>query len=224
MTSGYWDHYAYRTASADAEPASADAFGWTQYPGHGPGQELLGDPRSALELGCGSGDAVAALAMGGVDATGVDLSGVQHELACRRWGHVPGVRFKHADVLEFLAEADRTWEAIYSIWGALWFLDPAVVLPLVRERLTPGGRLVLSHAPPVPGAYGIQGTYGAPYSAEPQWLYRWSYEPEMWAEMLRTCGFGSIHARVEAAPEPGKLGTLIVEARLRISDGKVPDG
>ncbi|WP_340682518.1 class I SAM-dependent methyltransferase [Amycolatopsis coloradensis] len=224
MSSRYWNRYASRTARAEDSLATTDTFGWTQYPAHGPGPELLGQPRTALDLGCCHGDAVAALAMRGVDATGVDLSGVQYERACRQWGRVPGARFEHVDVLEFLAGSDRAWEAIYSIWGALWFLDPAVVLPLVRERLTPGGKLVFSHAPPVPGAYGIQGTYGALFSAEPQWVYRWSYEPEMWAEMLRARGFRSVHARVEAAPDPAQLGTLIVEAQLRASEKSVPDG
>ncbi|RSN60665.1 SAM-dependent methyltransferase [Amycolatopsis sp. WAC 04182] len=213
MTSGYWDRYASHAVNTGADLASAEPFGWTQYPSHGPGPELLGQPRTALELGCGDGDAVAALAMRGVDATGVDLSGVQYEQACRRWGHIAGARFVHADVLEFLSGSEQTWDVVYSVWGAIWFLDPAVVLPLVRECLAPGGKLVFSHAPPVPGAYGIQGTYGAPFRAEPQWLYRWSYEPETWAEMLHGNGFRSIHARVESAPDIGKLGTLIVEAQ-----------
>ncbi|MET9260337.1 class I SAM-dependent methyltransferase [Amycolatopsis sp. NPDC004079] len=210
MTAAFWDRYAERTAADTDVPV----LEWTQYPGHGPGIELLGDPRSTLELGCGQGDAVAALAGGGVDATGVDLSAAQIEQACSRWGHVEGARFEHAEVLGFLAAADRTWDAVYSIWGALWFLDPDLVLPLVRKHLTPCGKLVFSHAPPVPGAYGCQGMYGAAFTADPMWVYRWSYVPEAWTDLLRRNGFGHIRARVEAAPEPGKLGTLVVEAEL----------
>lgn len=212
MSTAYWNRYAVGAANAVPDDESALTFGWTQYPSHGPGIELLGDPRSSVELGCGRGDAVAALAARGVDATGVDISGAQCEQARRRWGHVVGARFEHAEVLEFLAAAHRSWDAVYSIWGAIWFLDPAVVLPLVRQRLAPGGRLVFSHAPPVPGAYGKQGMYGAPFTANPLWVYRWSYEPDVWAELLRRYGFGDIHVRVEAAPGPGKVGTLIVEA------------
>ncbi|SEP54289.1 class I SAM-dependent methyltransferase [Amycolatopsis saalfeldensis] len=221
MTTTYWNRYALGAANAAPDDESAPSVRWTQYPSHGPGIELLGDPRSSLELGCGRGDAVAALAARGVDATGVDLSGTQCEQARRRWGHVAGARFEHADVLEFLGAADRTWDAIYSIWGAIWFLDPALVLPLVRKHLAPGGKLVFSHAPPVPGAYGIQGMYGAAFTADPLWVYRWSYEPDVWAELLRRNGFGNIHARVEAAPESGKLGTLIVEAERRPGPARV---
>ncbi|RSM80610.1 SAM-dependent methyltransferase [Amycolatopsis sp. WAC 01375] len=228
MSTAYWDRYAARTANADTDEVPIDPFGWTQYSSHGPGIEVLGDPLSALELGCGRGDAVAALAMRGVDATGVDTSGTQCVHARRRWGHVAGARFEQGDVVEFLARSDRTWDAIYSVWGALWFLDPAVLLPLVRDHLTPGGKLVFSHAPPVPGAYGIQGMYGAKFSAEPQWVYRWSYEPETWTKLLRDNGFENIHSRVEPAPDPTKLGTLIVEAELRpdqsrsVADGREP--
>ncbi|OXM50287.1 SAM-dependent methyltransferase [Amycolatopsis thailandensis] len=212
MTAAYWDRYATRTAAPDHDDHSVPALGWTQYPGHGPGAELLGDPHSTLELGCGRGDAVASLAGQGVDATGVDVSAVHCEQARHRYGTIAGARFEHTDVLEYLAAADRAWDAIYSIWGALWFLDPAVLLPLIHEHLTPGGRLVFSHAPPVPSAYGRQGMYGAAFTAEPVWIYRWSYEPDMWAELLRSNGFDHIRARVEPAPEPGHLGTLIVEA------------
>lgn len=181
-------------------------------PGHGPGAELLGSPRSALELGSGPGDAVAVLAARGVDAVGLDMSATQCAHARRRWSHVPSARFEQAEALEFLAAADRTWDAVYSVWGALWFLDPALLLPLVRDRLALGGKLVFSHTPPVPGAYGVQGMYGAAFTAEPVWVYRWSYEPNQWADLLRHHGFGNIHARTEAAPEPGNIGTLIVEA------------
>jgi SAM-dependent methyltransferase len=91
------------------------AFGWTQYEGHGPGDELLGDPATALELGSGRGNAVAALATKGIDATGVDISPAQCERARKRWGHLPGARYVHGDVVDRLARAGQQWEAIYSI-------------------------------------------------------------------------------------------------------------
>lgn len=67
----YWDRYARGiTAEADLDTA----FGWTQWEGHhGPGRELLGVPKSALDLGCGRGVEVAALARAGVKAEGIDL-------------------------------------------------------------------------------------------------------------------------------------------------------
>ncbi|MBV9013767.1 MAG: hypothetical protein JO272_17305, partial [Pseudonocardiales bacterium] len=59
---GYWDHYAEGVVNETPEEALKNAFGWTQYEGHGPGDELLGEPLTTLELGSGRGNAVAALA------------------------------------------------------------------------------------------------------------------------------------------------------------------
>ncbi|MFC4114265.1 hypothetical protein [Nonomuraea zeae] len=85
-------------------------------------------------------------------------------------------------------------------------------MPLVQERLAPGGRLVFTSAPAVPGAEGVQGMYGAGFTGPQVWIYRWTYEPQVWAQMLAGQGFRDVLARVEPAPEPGHVGTLIVEA------------
>jgi SAM-dependent methyltransferase len=167
----YWDRYAAKGADDTPEEALKNAFGWTQYNGHGPGDELLDEPRTALELGSGRGNAVAALATNGVDATGIDVSPAHTTAARTRWGHLRDAHYLVGDVLDFLTNSDRQWDAIYSIWGALWFTDPDVILPAIRDRLTPDGKLVFSHAPAIP----------------------------------------DVNARVE--PDPGNVGTLIVEAR-----------
>jgi len=65
----------------------------------------------------------------------------------------------------------------------------------------------------VPGSYGIQGMYGNGFTGRQVWLYRWAYEPDSWADLLHQHGFTDVHARVEPAPEPGNVGTLIVEGR-----------
>ncbi|MEV5749763.1 class I SAM-dependent methyltransferase [Actinoallomurus sp. NPDC052308] len=209
---GYWDRYAAGVTTQDPEEALKYAFGWTQYEGHGPGDELLGDPATALELGSGRGNAVAALATKGVDATGIDISSIQREQAERRWGHLPDAHYTHGDVVDYLTGTDRRWDAIYSIWGAVWFTDPERLFPLIRDRLTPRGRFVFSHAPAVPGSYGVQGIYAAGFTGRQVWAYRWAYEPGGWAEILRRHGFGGVRAWVEPAPDPDHVGTLIVEA------------
>lgn len=211
----YWDRYAGHAAAQDSEEALKNAFGWTQYEGHGPGIELLGTPTTALELGSGTGDAVAALASKGIDATGIDISPVHVAEAHKRWGHLSHAHFVTGDVLDYLEGADQHWDAIYSIWGALWFTDPESLLPAVHSRLGPGGRLVFSHAPPVPGSYGVQGMYGNGFKGRQVWIYRWAYEPHDWADLLHRHGFTDIFARVEPAPDPENVGTLVVEARRR---------
>lgn len=203
------------TASPPKHPKEAlkNAFGWTQYEGHGPGDELLGEPRTALELGSGRGHATAALATKGIDATGIDISPVQCKHAQDRWGHLLGARYLQGDIVQFLAGTGQQWDAIYSIWGALWFTKPQLLLPVVHDRLIPGGKLVFSHAPAVPGSYGIQGMYGNGFTGRQVWIYRWAYEPSAWADLLHEHGFVDIHARIEPAPQPDNVGTLVVEAR-----------
>jgi SAM-dependent methyltransferase len=210
---GYWDHNAHGVTYDTPEEAIKNAFGWTQYEGHGPGDELLGDPLTALELGSGRGNAVAALATKGIDATGIDISSAQVADAQQRWGHLPDTRFVRGDVLEFLGNSHERWDAIYSIWGALWFTDPEKLLPLVHDRLTPEGLLAFSHAPAVPGSYGIQGMYGNGFNGRQVWIYRWAYEPADWIKLLHRHGFTHVDARIHPAPAPEHVGTLIVTAR-----------
>lgn len=205
---GYWDRYARGVTPQEPEEALATALEWTQYPGHGPGFELLGEPASALELGAGQGAAVAALASRGVRAAGVDVSPVAVERARRRWGH-PGAEFHHADVVEFLAGTGQRWNAVYSVWGAAWFTDPDVLFPLVHDRLESNGRFVFSHAPAVPGSYGVQGMYGGGFNGRRVWVYRWAYEPAVWEEILVGHGFREVRVWEEAAPEADHVGTLI---------------
>lgn len=202
----YWDRYI--QGVTPQEPEEAPGLEWTQYPGHGPGPELLGEPSTALEMGFGRGDAVAALASRGVKAAGVDVSPVAVRAARERWEHL-GAEYLHADAAEFLGGTDRRWQAIYSIWGAAWFTDPQVLFPLVYDRLEPGGRFVFSHAPAVPGSYGVQGMYGGGFNGRRVWVYRWAYEPQMWEEILSDHGFADVRVWVEPAPDPDHVGTLI---------------
>ncbi|SFL60395.1 methyltransferase domain-containing protein [Streptomyces pini] len=96
-----WDAYASspRNDVTGAEPV----FNWTQYQGHGPGTEILGNPVSVLEIGCGTGRALAHLAQRGVRAKGVDLSPIMVANITKRWESL-GVEFACAEVLEFLAD------------------------------------------------------------------------------------------------------------------------
>lgn len=71
---------------------------------------------------------------------------------------------------------------------------------------------MFSHAPAVPGSYGWQGMYGDGFNGRQLWIYRWAYEPDDWTDLLSAFGFVGIKARIEPAPEPGKVGTLIVQA------------
>ncbi|MFF2118906.1 class I SAM-dependent methyltransferase [Kitasatospora sp. NPDC058184] len=205
-----WDTYAagIKDDVFDAGPV----FRWTQYTDHGPGPELLGSPTSALEIGCGTGRALATLAEQGVKATGVDLSPVMVDKVSARWG-LSGVRIHCAEVLDYLSGTDETWDAVYSVFGAVWFTDPLKLLPLIASRLNPGGILAFSQPPAIPGAYGPQGMYKGGFAGRALYTYRYSYTSRRWVNLLRQSGFESADATVLDAPAEGHIGTLIVTGK-----------
>ncbi|GHG66288.1 class I SAM-dependent methyltransferase [Streptomyces griseocarneus] len=210
----YWDLYKPYRAEGEQPAPTTDRFEWTQFPGHGPGPEVLGAPRHALELGPGEGTDAVHLARLGIQVTAVDFSAFQIERARRWWSDVPGVRFVHADVCEFLSRDTTEYDAIYSMWGAAWFTDPEFLLPLVAKRLVPGGVFVFSHAEPGPGTYGPQQMRGKWLEGRERELtvLRWQYAPGVWADLLKRNGFTDVDARIVPPPGNEPLGTLLVRA------------
>jgi SAM-dependent methyltransferase len=103
--------------------------------------ELLGAARGAcvVDVGCGTGRAVAELAERGVDAVGVDLDPRMVAVARERW---PGCRFElaAADDLPLPDGAAAGYRAD-KLYHALD--DPARALVEARRVLAPGGRIVL---------------------------------------------------------------------------------
>ncbi|MFI8875627.1 methyltransferase domain-containing protein [Streptomyces sp. NPDC055243] len=206
----YWDRYL--PARGPDEPAPRPEFEWTQYPGHGPGPELLGHPEHALDLGPAQGKEAVFLARRGTKVTGVDLSHVQVERARSWWSAEPNVSFQHADACAFLRQDDGVYDAVYSVWGALWFTDPDALLPLIAGRLAPGGVLVFSQAEPPADGYGPQ-TMGGKYLEQGELtVLRWQYRPHTWADLLKRHGFTRVEACVLDAPEEGTSGALLVSA------------
>lgn len=205
-----WNTYAESAFKEDAEPV----FHWTQYAGHGPGPELLGSPRRVLEIGCGTGRALAYLARQGITARGVDLSPVMVKRISERWAET-GAEFECSEVLEYLRGCPEMFDAVYSIFGAAWFTDPGKLLPLVRDRLTAGGVFAFSQPPAIPGAYGPQGMYKGGFAGRAMFSYRYSYTPQRWTSLLTRAGFAEVTANVLAAPTEGHIGTLLVRAVAR---------
>ncbi|MFE9043123.1 class I SAM-dependent methyltransferase [Streptomyces sp. NPDC007818] len=213
-----WDVWgAARPGRAKTNAAGASTwFNWTQWPDHGPAAEtLLGNVAGArvLDLGCGSGGNLAHLATLGAEAIGVDVSAVQVSKARARWPHLDVRRSGAEDFLKDGAQGDHGFQAVFSVFGAAWFTDPAALLPLVHARLTPGGSYAFSHNPPaLRGCYGPQASQMPPpeNGAEPWYVKRWDYEPATWAELLRHAGFSDVTAEVIAPPAGKRTGTLLV--------------
>jgi SAM-dependent methyltransferase len=208
-----WDAFA---ESAWKNPPDGEpVFRWTQYADHpaDPGPGLLGDPGSVLEIGSGTGRALAHLAARGVKAFGVDLSPVAVEQTSARYGHL-GAEFVCAEVLTHLAGDTRTYDAVYSVFGAAWFTPPGKLFPLVAARLAPGGVFAFSQPPAIPGTSGPQGMYKGGFAGPAMYTYRYSYSPRSWARHLTSAGFTDVTVTVLDAPLEGHIGTLIARAVL----------
>ncbi|MFJ2220575.1 class I SAM-dependent methyltransferase [Streptomyces anulatus] len=211
-----WDTYSQSKPQRRKANAKGEAtwFNWTQYPDHGPGADVLdlnaGD--RVLDLGCGSGGNSARLATLGMKSVGIDLSAKQLDKARERWPGVDGMELHQADALTYLGGTFTIFDAVYSVFGAAWFTDPGLLLPVVRASLKPGGVFAFSQRPPVEGCYGCQASY-IPRGLEedPAVVKRWDYEPDAWALILKEHGFVDVSVSVLAPPSGSRrTGTLFV--------------
>lgn len=116
----------------------------------GPGAELLGPLTDATvaELGCGTGSHLAHIARLGL-ARGIvnDVSPLRIHRAAT-----------HDQLEWWLGDAVRITphlpplDAVFSVFGGLWFADLHQLLPALRRRLKLGGWLVFSCLTRAPGA------------------------------------------------------------------------
>lgn len=213
-----WDTYSHSKPQRRPTNAAGQRtwFNWTQYVDHGPGAEVLGMGPGAvvLELGCGKGCNLAHAATLGARAVGVDVSGVQLAAARERWSDLP-LELHHGDAVDYLAGTGERFDAVFSVFGAVWFTDPSELLPAVHYSLRPGGVLAFSQRPPVEGCYGCQAAYIDGTDDDTRLVVkRWDYTPQMWSDLLHEHGFTNVSAHV--LPAPGEAahrpGTLLVRA------------
>lgn len=201
-----WENFAAKAKPRRAANGAGATtwLNWTQYADHGPDEAVLGDLRGkrVLELGSGSGCNLAHLTTLGAHCVGVDIAPIRTSAAERKWGHLDAIEFVTADVVDYLTRESSAFDVVYSIFGAVWFTDPDLLLPLVRDRMTPGGVFAFSHLPavddePKPGRL----------------ITKVNLPAERWQAKLADAGFGGVTAEVVPAPMPGKPGTMLITAR-----------
>ncbi|GHH62506.1 class I SAM-dependent methyltransferase [Lentzea cavernae] len=202
-----WEQFATRATPRRATNAAGATtwLNWTQYPDHGPDETILGDVsgKRVLELGSGSGSNLAHLATLGARCTGVDIAPSRGAVAEQRWGRGAGLQFVTQDAVDYLRASEDHFDVVISIFGATWFTDPAVLLPLVHQRLAPGGRLVFSHNDQ-PGNAGER--------ERP--IRKWNLAGQRWVDSLLAAGFATATFEIVPPPNADLPGTLLVSATM----------
>ncbi|MFD5146238.1 class I SAM-dependent methyltransferase [Streptomyces sp. NPDC058401] len=147
--SPWYTHAAQRIAASPARALTAPArMEWSTHEGLGPGAEILGRDlrgKRLLELGCGPGHNVAHLAKHHqARVTGVDLIGLQIRRARSHYGHLDGSTFAAGHALHHLQATGQSFDAIYSVFGAVGLVAPELLLAAISRRLKPAGVLAFS--------------------------------------------------------------------------------
>ncbi|MCC7072647.1 MAG: class I SAM-dependent methyltransferase [Deltaproteobacteria bacterium] len=164
-----WDH-ATRLHNAHKRDQAAflRADGSTLFPEE---RELLGELRGRrlLHLLCNSGQDTLSLAARGASCVGVDLSPEAVSFA-RQLSTDSGIpaAFHQAEVFAFLeGELERaSFDLVFASYGALpWIDDVKRLFTLVRDRLAPGGRVVLLEFHPLAWSFDERFQLADPYFA-----------------------------------------------------------
>ncbi|MFG3533034.1 class I SAM-dependent methyltransferase [Streptomyces sp. NPDC047917] len=136
----------YGQNSVDSGPTRTFFWDWYQRAGHG--AELLGDitNRAVVEVGAGAGKQAAALVreLDPAQVTAVDSSPAQHARARELHDDLTELEMVHADAAAYLQQRPGAFYVCYSVFGAIDFADPHILLPAIGNALAPDGRLVFS--------------------------------------------------------------------------------
>ncbi|MEV6683341.1 class I SAM-dependent methyltransferase [Streptomyces erythrochromogenes] len=217
-----WQCYGARRIRADEAAGMGGTFRWDWYQRDGPGAEILGslDGMAVIEVGAGTGRQAAHLAgtSAAAEVTALDSSPSMHERCRRSYSGVPRLRTVLAEATSYLAERPGAFDLVYSVFGALDFTDPRLLLPTVAASLRPGGSLVFStlgnyrngHAPEnqvrsaqLPGVLA-DGT--------PATLERWVLDLPVWERLLARAGLDVVG--VQTVRDTGRGGGPPMATRI----------
>ncbi|WP_328299250.1 class I SAM-dependent methyltransferase [Streptomyces sp. NBC_00435] len=227
QVSPWYAHAAQRLDTAPPHALTAPVrMEWSTHPGLGPGAEILGldlRRKHVLELGCGPGHNVAHLAKHHqARVTGVDLVGLQIRRARSHYGHIDGATFAAGHVLHHLQATGQTFDAIYSVFGAVGLVAPELLLAAISRRLKPGG--VLAFSVPHPARAGrhpsMDDRSREDYVTMPDHtrlpIARWEFDARRWGAHLAHTGLRITSALELSHPrrDPWPT-TLLITARKR---------
>ncbi|MGW4951490.1 class I SAM-dependent methyltransferase [Streptomyces parvulus] len=217
-----WHHYG-RTRHA-TDRTVPDRFLWSWGQDVGPGAEALGETggRRIGDLGAGAARHAAHLAVHHHPARiiAVDASPAQHDMAQDLYDHLASrLRLVRADVRQHLHATAGTYDVLYSVFGAVDFVEPRELLPAAAAALRPGGRLVFSTL-----AHHLGGELARPDvqhteigaktpEGEAATMHRWVLQKQVWTKLLDEAGFTRISTdTLPGEPGPRAADTLLVTA------------
>ncbi|MER5887861.1 class I SAM-dependent methyltransferase [Streptomyces sp. NPDC001941] len=220
-------HAMQRIVTGRPEPRTPpERVDWSTGGGAGPGTEVLGRDllgNRVLELGCGAGHHVAHLALHhGARSVGVDLVDLQIRRARAHYGHVDGASFAVVDALRHLQTPGETYDAIYSVFGAIGLVPPEPLFRAAASRLCPGG--VLAFSVPHPERAGRRPSPDdrprEDYVTLPDRtripVERWEFDAQCWGVHLSRAGLRITSATGLGPAHPGPWPTsLLITARRR---------
>ncbi|RFS24888.1 methyltransferase domain-containing protein [Chitinophaga silvatica] len=138
-----------------------------------------------LDLGCGTGELTAQLALQGASVTGIDASAAMIESARK---HFPQVHFEVADATTF--SLPQKFDGIFSNAALHWVREKEKAIERMAHHLNPGSRLVIEMGGKgnvdsiVIGLERAMQQRG--YTYEPFWYFP---SPAAYATLLEQAGF-----------------------------------
>ncbi|HEY9440526.1 MAG TPA: class I SAM-dependent methyltransferase, partial [Streptomyces sp.] len=123
-TADLWHHYGRTRAATDRTVPHDFRWSWSQ--DSGPGAEVLGDLSGLVvgDLGAGAARHAAYLVAHHQPfrIVAVDASPAQYAMATDLFGHLaPRLHIVGSDVLDHLATMTRSYDVLYSVFGAVDF-------------------------------------------------------------------------------------------------------
>ena len=173
---------------------------------------LSRSPRTVLDIGCGEGWLVRALAERGVEATGVDVVPALVEQAVAGGGE-----FRVASYEQIAAgELEMTVDAVVANFSLIGKESVEGVLRRAPELLTENGALIIQTLHPLVAAgdlpyedgwrRGSWAGFSDQFSDPAPWYFR---TLESWKSLLANSGFSRIEMREPIHPETGKPASVI---------------
>lgn len=107
----------------------------------------VGAPVRVMDLGCGDGTTALPLARTGADVTGVDIARNLVEAGNKRAAAagLSKLKFQEGDACHLVGVADRSFDLVVSIFGAMFAPKPLDVAKEMVRVTKPGGRIVMGN-------------------------------------------------------------------------------